>query len=168
MTAPSPVAGFRQLLTSAEGIYGLILVAGMIVVSRSFTASSWQALLSVITTLVVFFVAHVYAEALAWLVLERNREHGLWTAMRHGMRRSVGMLIVGIAPAVVLALGAFDVIDDENAVWLALVVDVALLAVLGWIITAIRSTSVWSRIGGALLTASFGGILILLKAIVHH
>ena len=50
-------SGLSSLVRSAEGVYGLILVAGMIVVSRNLTGTSAQALLSVVVTLVVFFAA---------------------------------------------------------------------------------------------------------------
>jgi hypothetical protein len=78
------------------------------------------------------------------------------------------MLGVAVVPVVVLALGVTDVLDDADAVWLALYVDVALLGAVGWWITATRSPSFWVRAGGALLTGAFGGILILLKALIHH
>ena len=84
------------------------------------------------------------------------------------MRRSIGMLGVALVPLAVLALGVTQVLDDDDAVWLALIVDVVLLGAVGWWITAARSTNVWRRIGGALLTAAFGGVLILLKALIHH
>ena len=61
-------SGLSSLVRSAEGVYGLILVAGMIVVSRNLTGTSAQALLSVVVTLVVFFAAHVYAATVSWIV----------------------------------------------------------------------------------------------------
>ena len=54
-----------------------------------------------------------------------------------------------------------------DAVWLALLTDVILLGLLGWGITAARLRSAWARFGGALVAASFGGLIIALKALIH-
>lgn len=59
---------FRARLTahasSSGGIYGLVLVAGMIVVSRDLDTNR-SAPLTVALTLLVFFVAHLYATTVA-------------------------------------------------------------------------------------------------------
>jgi hypothetical protein len=71
-------------------------------------------------------------------------------------------------PVLILFLGFAGLLHDGFAVWMALSVDVLLLAIVGWVIAGTRTTSAWSRLGGALVTASFGGILIALKALIHH
>lgn len=155
-----------DLATSADGIYGLILVAGMIVVSRNLTGTSGEALLAVVATLLVFFVAHAYAATVAKLA--KPGHGGLRDSIRHGVRDSVGLLVVGVVPVAVLLLGVLGVLRHADAVWIALAVDGLLLGVLGWFITAARSASIWARIGGAMLTAACGGLMILLKVLIHH
>lgn len=62
MIAPAQKVTPRRLLevsSSAGGIYGLIVVSGVIVVTRNLTGSSWEALLAIVGTLLVFFAAHV-------------------------------------------------------------------------------------------------------------
>lgn len=162
-----PLALVGPLLMSAEGIYGLIIVAGLIVVSRNLTGRSVDALASVVATLLVFFAAHVYAVAVAWLGAE-GKNQGVWQAVRHGVRHSVGLLLVGVIPIAVLALGVFGLIGAVDAVWLALGVDILLLGILGWFIAASRTPSLWTRLGSVVLTAAFGGVLIALKVLVHH
>lgn len=154
-----------SLATSADGIYGLVVVAGMIVVSRNLTGSSGEALLAVIATLVVFFVAHAYATTVARLAAAERG--GLADAIRHGVRESAGLLVVGAIPVLVLALGVVGVLRHTDAVWIALAVDGLLLGVLGWFITAARTPRLWARIGGTLLTTGCGALMILLKALVH-
>lgn len=155
-----------DLVVSAEGIYGLILVAGMIVVSRNLTGSSGEALLTVIATLVVFFLAHVYAVAVS--TLADSRPGGVRAAIRHGVHESLGLLVVGVIPVLALALGVLGALRHNDAVWVALAIDAALLGVLGWFITAARTPSTWARVGGALLTAACGALMIVLKALTHH
>jgi len=140
----------------------------MIVVSRDLTASSGDALVSVVATLLVFFAAHVYAMAVSWLARQSGADHGVFDAVRHGVRHSIGMLVLGAVPVVMLALGVIGVLPDTNAVWLALGADVVLLGLLGWFIAAIRTPVLWRRVVSTLVTAAFGGALILLKALVHH
>ncbi|AXK44570.1 hypothetical protein [Brachybacterium saurashtrense] len=153
-----------ELSSSAGEIYGLIVVSGAIVVSRTLTGSSWEALLGAAGTLLVFFSAHCYAATLAEMGRERLPVRD---ALRRGLADSVGMLAVGAAPLLVLLLGVVGVLRPSSAVWLALLVDVVLLGVLGWAVAATRLRSPWARLGGALVTAAFGGALIALKAFIH-
>jgi hypothetical protein len=50
----------------------------------------------------------------------------------------------------------------------ALTVNTVMLGALGWIAVARWSTHWLPRILSALTTAAFGGVLILLKAVIHH
>lgn len=163
-TRPRAGASIVDLASSAGGIYGLIVVSGVIVVSRNLTGSSWEALLAVVGTLLVFFAAHAYAATLS----EMSR-HGLafTAAVRAGIAESLGMLVIGLIPLLVLLLGVAGVLRPVDAVWLALMIDVILLGLLGWGITAARIRSAWARFGGALVTASFGVLIIALKALIH-
>jgi len=155
--------------TSPGGVYGLIVVTGMIVVSRNLTGTSGQALITVAATVVVFFAAHVFAVAIGSLAgAEEHGRHGLVSATRHGVSESIGMLVVSIPPIGLLLLGVAGILRHDDAVWLALAVDAVLLGILGWVIAARRSLRFWVRLSGAALTAAFGGVLILLKAFVHH
>ena len=169
MTAPKrPKLDINRAFLSDGGIYGLVLVAGMIVVSRNLAGSSLDALLTVFTTVVVFYVAHVFADTLTGLTGEDGAHRTVRQSLARAMRRSIGMLGVAVIPLLILALGVTDLVADEDAVWVALVVDVVLLGAVGWWITSARTRSLWGRIGGALLTAALGGVLILLKALIHH
>lgn len=78
--SPSPAparSGFAALVMSAEAVYGLIIVAGMIVVSRNLTGTSGEALLSVVVTLLVPGLLLVGAIPLVVLAL------GVFGALRH-------------------------------------------------------------------------------------
>lgn len=153
-----------EVSTSAGGIYGLIVVSGVIVVTRNLTGSSGEALLAVVGTLLVFFAAHAYAATLG----EMSR-HGFSfrEALKRGLAESIGMIVIGVIPILVLLLGVIGVLRPADAVWLALLIDVLLLGVLGWAVTAARLRNTWARLGGAILTAGFGGMIIALKAFIH-
>lgn len=156
-----------RILMSEEAVYGLILVSGMIVVSYTATGTSLSALVTVVVTVLVFFAAHVYAGTLARLAASEGRAT-LPESLRAAVRHSLGMLLISLLPIAVLFLGVSRFIDDDLAVWVALSVDAVALGILGWLAVAKWTTNVWLRLGSALTTAAFGGILILLKAFIHH
>ena len=172
-TAPGEGPGdepswWASLAFSSDSVYGLIIVAGMLVVSRNLAVTSGEALLSVATTLLVFFAAHVYAATVSHLAARETRGARLGEAVAHGLRESAGLLVAGAIPVGMLALGSLGLLPDSEAVWLALGVDVLLLGVLGWLIAAARTRNLWIRLSSLLLMAAFGAVLILLKAAVSH
>lgn len=156
-----------RILMSEEAIYGLILVSGMIVVSGTNQGTSLNAFITVGVTVIVFFAAHVYAGTLGRLAATDGTA-GLRASLRSSVHQSSGMLLASVAPLIVLLLGVSRVIDDQTAMWTALVIDAVILGVLGWVAVA-RWNSHWSvRLLSAVLTSAFGGVLIILKAVIHH
>ena len=156
-----------RILQSEEAVYGLILVSGMIVVSHSIVGTSINAFVTVVVTVIVFFAAHVYAGTLARLAATDGAA-GIVPSLRASVRHSLGMLLASIPPLIVLLLGATRIFDDEAAIWSALIIDTALLGVLGWFAVSRWTVRVWPRFASALITAAFGLILVALKALIHH
>lgn len=156
-----------RILTSEESVYGLILVSGMIVVSGTVVGTSINALVTVAVTVVVFYLAHVYAGTLSRLAATGGQA-GLRASLKAAVRRSGGMLVSSVVPLLILLLGATDLIDDTVAIWCALIANTVLLGVLGWIVVARWSTHWVPRLLSALVTAGFGLVLIALKAVIHH
>jgi hypothetical protein len=157
----------RRVLMTEEAIYGLILVSGMIVVSGTTVGTSIDALITVVVTVVIFFAAHVYAGTLSRMAESRGSS-GLRASLGAASLQSSGLLVASIVPLAILALGTTDVIDDNRALWTALIANTALLAAFGWIAVARWSSHWTARVLGALITASFGGALILLKGLISH
>src|SRR5262245_2216292 len=97
--------------------------------AKAFKAGSWQLVAVVAATVVVLWVAHVYS-------------HGLGESLHRGRRldapeilaiarRELSIVLASVAPLLALLLGAFHVLSASNALWLALGVGVAALAVQG-------------------------------------
>src|SRR5688572_12956470 len=99
-----------RILMSEEAIYGLILVSGMIVVSYDLTGTSLSALITVVVTVIVFFIAHVYSGTLARLA-ETDGKATLPDSLRKALYHSLGMLVVSLAPVAVLLMGVTRAID---------------------------------------------------------
>lgn len=157
---------FGHTLMTEESIYGLILVSGMILVSGTHNDATWKVLITVIVTVLVFWLAHVYAGTLARFSGRRGGGD-LKRAIAQSVVKSRGLLLSAILPIAVLSLGAFEVLDDSQAIWAALWANTLVLGLLGWIGVARWSKSVWWRLASAVTTALFGGFVIVLKAIAH-
>jgi hypothetical protein len=156
-----------RLFVTEEAVYGLILVSGMIVVSGTVVGTSVNALVTVAITVVVFYLAHVYAGTLGRLAMTDGRA-GLGASLRAAARHSLGLLVASVPPLLILLLGATDLIDDSNAIWTALILDTVILGVLGWLAVSRWTTHWLPRLLSALVTAAFGAVLVALKAVIHH
>lgn len=104
-----------ELMTSTDGVYGLVLVAGMIVVSRNFSTDPWQTLTVVAATLAVFFAAHVYAATVSQLVDLDRTDASLGRAFKQGVIHSLGLLVMGVVPVALLFIGAIGWLRFESA-----------------------------------------------------
>jgi hypothetical protein len=156
----------NRYITGAS-VDGTVLVSGIIVAAGSHGASSIQVLSAVIGTVIVFWAAHVYAHTIAAHGSVPGEHPKLSTSFRSSLRNSNGFLTSAVLPSVVLLIGALHAIDDTVAIWIALWVGVAILAILGFVVFWLRGDSWRFRILGSLGTAAFGVAMILLKAIIH-
>lgn len=161
---------FARHIATEQGVYGLILVSGLIATASSAGASSFRVLLFVVVTVSVFWLAHVYSSIVAGhgRADEAGDPRPLRHMIRHASREARGMLVATVFPSAALLLGVFGVLPDRAANWLAMWVCVGALACLGYLAYQRLGARLIARIGGALATASFGIIIILAKAIVTH
>lgn len=149
-------------------VYGTILVSGLIAVSSAHGETSVVVLITVAVTVLVFWAAHVYAGAVARMSDDSASENvGVRKAIGRSVRHSLGMLTSASVPALILLLGTTRVIPDEAANDVALWSGTVILAFLGYVAFLRRGSSIAMRILGALMTASFGIVFIVLKAFVH-
>ena len=169
--APSPSGGsIVTIIVSEPAIHGVILVAGLVVILGNSEEASWDVLVKVIATLVVFWAAHVYAGAVAHLGDEYEGDTPWRTralrAVRDSLDHSWGMLLAGVIPVVVLTLGTLNLVSDQYAIWGTLWATVVVLGVLGWLGVASWTPLPQARILGAVITSLLGLLLVILKALV--
>jgi len=159
-----------KFIVSEPAIHGVILVAGLVVILGNSEEASWDVLVKVIATLVVFWAAHVYAGAVAHLGDEYEGDTPWRTravrATRDSLDHSWGMLLAGVIPLVVLTMGTLNLLSDQNAIWGTLWVAVLILGVLGWLGVASWSPRPQARFLGAAVTSLLGLALVVLKALV--
>ena len=159
-----------KFIVSEPAIHGVILVAGLVVILGNSEEASWDVLVKVVATLVVFWAAHVYASAVAHLGDEYEGDTPWRTravrATRDSLDHSWGMLLAGVIPLVVLTMGTLNLLSDQNAIWGTLWVAVLILGVLGWLGVASWSPRPQARFLGAVVTSLLGLALVVLKALV--
>ena len=152
---------------SESAIYGLLLVSALLVITGNRSDTSWAVLLKVAGTVVVFWIAHVFAHVVGQLSDADDGPVAFKKVLRHAVDRSSGLLIAAIIPLAIVLLGALNTLNDDTAVWLALIVDTGLLAAFGYLAFAHWTPLMPLRLAGAAATALLGIIIILMKAFIH-
>jgi hypothetical protein len=121
-------------LGTGEGIAGAVY--GTIVVLASLTAGAsayendlWRLEGVVVASVLVLWLAHMYAHGLAES-LQRGRR--LTGAERRAVaRREISIALAAVLPLAAVTLGALGILGGSAALWLALAIGIATLAVQG-------------------------------------
>jgi hypothetical protein len=151
---------------ASRAIYGQILVTSLVgALSEDSDIDAEYILVSVVATMLVFWLAHVYAEAMS-RGLEAGRHLG-WAEIR-GLAAAEWPLVQAAFPtAIVLALGAIGVLSTETAVDIAIAVGVVALFSWGLAIGRASGSSWAAALFGAVISAGFGLVVVGLKGLVH-
>ena len=163
---PSLAARIRAVL-SESAIYGVILVSALIIVTGQKSDTSWDTFLKVLGTVVVFWIAHVFAGVVSNLGMTINGDKSFGALLLYAVRHSSGLLLGALIPLLIILLGAAGVIADDTAVWVALWIDAALLGIIGYLAVARMTAKPWARSLGALVTALLGVAIMVMKALIH-
>jgi hypothetical protein len=100
-------------------VYGTIIVMSVIAAGSAGTQTNAAEIAALaIPTSIVLWIAHVYAHALE-LSVESGRRLTL-ANLRTLARREASIVRAAVLPAAALLLGAFGLLADRSAVWLAL------------------------------------------------
>ncbi|MFG6401946.1 hypothetical protein [Microbacterium sp. P04] len=158
--------GFRHWLDvrfrSPAAIYGVIVFAAFVTISADHAENAWDMLGSSVGTLIVFFIAHVFAHTLT-----DHGEHGLGRATRRAVQHSAGMLYASIPATIVLIIGGVQGTPPDDLDDLSLWATMGVLAVLGYNAYARRGANVTMRLLGAAGTAALGLFIVLLEYAIH-
>jgi predicted anti-sigma-YlaC factor YlaD len=157
----------RDHFVTADAVYGLILYAAIVGAVSDDDSDSLEVLIFSVVSLFIFWGAHVFAGTIATHGVKGGTETTLGHAIARSIGHSAGMLYAAILPSFVLLLGVFQVLGTDDAVSLALLVAMVILGVLGYQAFAQRGSPVIVRILGAVGTALFGLLMIVLNIAVH-
>ncbi|MBW9095227.1 hypothetical protein JNB62_16205 [Microbacterium jejuense] len=164
---PQPRRRIHRLLDAYSGehaVYGLVLVTALIAVGWE-EDTDFEVLLFVVGTVVIFWLAHIYAAVVASRA-ERPAKP-LPAAIAGGARHASGMLVAMLVPAALLLLGTLGLVEEYTAYFLALASGIVMLAVIGYA-NAARNGSSWPwRIAGLVATTVLGMLVIGLSILAH-
>ena len=159
------VLGTRERI--AGTVYGTIVAMAAVAAGASAYAHDlWRLGAIVSGSVLILWVAHVYA-------------HGLGESLTLGRRltppelgaiagRELSIALAAVLPVIAIALGAAGVLDDETAVWFALGVGVATLAVQGVRYARLERLSGTGTVVSIALNVSLGLLIVALKVILSH
>jgi hypothetical protein len=149
---------------SAGAIYGTI--AAMAVIAGAARGSSHGRVLALaVGTVFVFWLAHVYAHALAHHLRGARRLE--WPVVTAAMAEERTMLAAPALLFVLLALGGLHLLDPHLAVTLALWVGVAQLVAWG-VAYARRLRWGWpTSLTAGVVNGAFGLVIVVLEVLIH-
>jgi hypothetical protein len=149
----------------AAAIYGSILVAALVSTLDAEHATAGAMSVAVLSTMVVFWIAHVWADAVAERVTDPTP---LSVArVRRIARVQWPMVQTAIGPLVALALASAGAWSLHVGVDVALAVSVAQLAAWG-IVIGLRTASSWpAALLSGLVDGLLGVAIVALKTLVH-
>lgn len=161
----------RWLLEPGERIagivYGTVVVMAVIAAASEGAESNTRKMAGLaLTTSVVLWLAHVYAHALELSVESRGRLN--WTGLRRVARHESSIIRAALLPTSALLLGAFNLISDGTAVWLALGIGVAVLGGQGWVYARVEGLGVLGTAASVAVTLLLGFLVVALEVVISH
>jgi hypothetical protein len=150
----------------AGAIYGTILVLAVIgALSEDDEVGSGELLAAVLTTSVVFWLAHIYADVIA------QRLAGVTGTVVAHVREAAShewpLVEAALAPSAPLLLGAVGILSRSTAVNLALAVGLADLFAWGYMAGRASQESRLAALVSALIAVVIGTVMVLLKGLLH-
>ena len=169
MTVHSEPPGEHVVAALRERMYGAIsCLATLAALSRYTDAdtNAWYRVLDVAVTAGGLWAAALLAEFVARLSVEGAAPRGLtaWSMLA----ASGQILQAALAPAIILALAGFGVLDTPTAMWIAMWFLVAELALIAF--TAVHRVGLvwWQQTLAVLLLTGAGAAVVAVKMLAHH
>jgi hypothetical protein len=148
-------------------IYGTIVVLSVDVAgARAYPHEPGHVAVLVLVTTGVFWLAHVYAHALAESVA-RDRRIGL-DELFHIARRESSMVEAALPAVVLLLLGELGLISERAAVWAAFGAGFVVLAAQGIVFARMERLGPLATFAVIAVNLALGFALVALKLFVSH
>jgi hypothetical protein len=126
----------------------------------------WQLSAIVATSVLVIWVAHVYAHGLGESIeLGRRLDAAELAAIT---RRELAIPFAAVAPIAALVLGALGFVRDSRAIWLAVLIALATLMLQGARYAAVEQLSRTGTLISIGVNTLLGLVIVGLKAAVAH
>jgi hypothetical protein len=150
----------------AGAIYGLILATSVIAVSQQADPhNAGVTAVTVVVTATVFWLAHVYTRVMAIGAGEHHMP--TWAEIRETLDHEWPLVQAGILPTVILLLGPLGILEDDVAQDVAIGACLVELGVTGLVVARLAGARGLLVAVSAVISVSFGVIVIVLKTVVH-
>ena len=158
---------FGSRATIAGTVYGTIVVLAVLSAGgKTYRHNLWGLIAIVDVTVLVLWLAHVYAHGLGEsLQVGRRLQRG---ELRAVARRELAIPLAAVVPTAALVLGAVGLLDARTAEWLAFWLGVATLAVQGVRYARVERLSRSGALIAVAVNVTLGLVLVLLEVIVSH
>jgi hypothetical protein len=150
----------------AGTVYGTIVAMGAITAGAGAEVDASQLAAIVFATVLVLWIAHVYAHSIGESV-----EHGRRLDRAEFVsvaRRELAIPLAAVGPVAALLLGSFGLIRESRAVWLALTFGVVTLAIQGLRFARLEHERFWGTAFSVGVNVSLGLLIVALKIFVAH
>jgi hypothetical protein len=150
----------------AGAVYGTIVVMGALVAGSKGEPDPARLGAIVSATVLVFWLAHVYSDALGETITRGRRLDR--RELTDVARRELGIPLAAVGPLAALLLGAIGVLRDTTAIWIALLMGLGTLAVTGIAYARIERMGRPGTVAVVAVNLAFGLALVALKAALVH
>lgn len=147
-------------------VYGTIVVMATLTAAYATEKRPWQLAAIVGATVVVLWVAHLYAHGLSRSI---NRRRQLRNGDLAALARSeLGILLAGALPFAALVAGGLDVIPETTAVWLALGIGIVTLGAEGLRYARVERLGPTQASLIVCANLALGLVVVLMKVLLTH
>jgi hypothetical protein len=150
----------------ASTVYGTVVVMATVSATFAVERHPWKLAVIVMSTVLVLWIAHLYAHGLSESLEHRRRLTP--RDLQSIARRELGMVLAAVLPCVALVLGAVHLMTEPHAVAVALAAGMVVLGVEGLRYARVEGFGLLATLVAVLLNLALGLLVVLLKVTVEH
>jgi hypothetical protein len=150
----------------AGWVYGTIVVMGAVVVGSAGSADPWRVATAVAGTVLVLWIAHVYARAIGESIYAGRRLDRRELTDVAGEELTIPL--AAVLPIGVLVLGAAGVLRESRAVWVALGIGLFTLAAAGLRYARVEQLHPLATALSVAMNLALGLVIVALEVALSH
>src|SRR5580765_768836 len=155
---------FGSRATIAGTVYGTVIVLAVLVAGgKAAEHSLWRLVGIVTTSVLVLWMAHVYAHALGTSVKVDRRLDA--AELREIAGRELAMPLAAVAPAAALVLGATGLLAGRTSFWLAFALGIATLGVQGLRYARVERLGTTGTVVAVAINLGLGLVLVIFEVL---
>jgi hypothetical protein len=159
------VIGTRESISGT--VYGgIVLLTSLTASAAAYTNDLWRLCVAVTVSVLVFWIAHLYSDALGESIT-RGRRLTLGD-VRDIAVHEVAIPLAAVGPLFVLLIGALGLLDHDTAIWLALGVGVLTLGAQGVRYAQLERLGPMATTWAVVANLSLGLVIVIAKLLVLH